>query len=54
MDKIKEMNDTIFRKNLMMAVSEIIKSRNIKEENLRFKIIPIYEEKSHLMDWMTR
>lgn len=45
MNKVKEMNKDIFRDNLMMTIKEIMLDKDIEEEKLRFKIIPVYEEK---------
>lgn len=45
MNKVKEMNKDIFRNNLMMTIKEIILEKDIETKELRFKIIPIYEEK---------
>lgn len=49
MIKIREMNKDIFQDNLMMTIKEIMVDKDIEEKKLRFKIIPVYEEKSHLM-----
>lgn len=43
MVKLKEMNKTIFYDNLIMTINEIVENKKIVDENLRFKIIPIYE-----------
>ena len=37
------MNKTIFYDNLIMTIHEIVENKKIVVENLRFKIIPIYE-----------
>lgn len=44
MEKVKEMNKSIFYQNLMKTIDEIIKIKNVDEEKIRFKIIPIYEK----------
>ncbi len=44
MEKVKEMNKSIFYQNLIMTIDEIIKIKNEDEEKIRFKIIPIYEK----------
>jgi len=43
MIKLKEMNKSIFYNNLIMTINEIVENKKIVVENLRFKIIPIYE-----------
>ena len=43
MKKLKDMNKTIFYDNLIMTIHEIVENKTIVVENLRFKIIPIYE-----------
>ena len=43
MKKLKDMNKTIFYDNLIMTIHEIVENKKIVLENLRFKIIPIYE-----------
>ncbi len=43
MKKLKDMNKTIFYDNLIMTIHEIVENKKIVVENLRFKIIPIYE-----------
>lgn len=43
MEKIKEMNKSVFYNNLMMTVYEII-DKNMEEANIRFQIVPIYEK----------
>ncbi|MBD5462768.1 MAG: hypothetical protein HDR24_06875 [Lachnospiraceae bacterium] len=45
MNKIKEMNKGIFRDNLRTTINEIMLDKDIEEKKLRFKIIPVYEEK---------
>ena len=44
MVKIREMNKSIFYNNLMLTIHEILGKNNTNEENIRFKIIPIYEK----------
>lgn len=44
MEKIREMNKTIFRDNLTMTISEIVDSKKLEQLSIRFKIIPIYEK----------
>ncbi|MDE7444708.1 MAG: hypothetical protein K2N15_03240 [Lachnospiraceae bacterium] len=48
MIKIREMNKDIFQDNLMMTIKEIMVDKDIEEKKLRFKIIPVYEEKKPL------
>lgn len=43
MEKIKEMNKSVFYNNLMMTIYEII-DKNTEEANIRFQIVPIYEK----------
>ncbi len=43
MKKLKDMNKTIFYDNLIMTIHDIVENKKIVVENLRFKIIPIYE-----------
>ncbi|PXV84578.1 hypothetical protein C8E03_1261 [Lachnotalea glycerini] len=44
MEKIIKMNKIIFRKNLILTIDEIMKGKKIAHEDIRFKIIPIYEK----------
>ena len=44
MIKLKEMNKSIFYSNLMMTIDEIMGNKKLNDENLRFKIIPVYEK----------
>lgn len=44
MEKVKEMNKSIFYQNLIKTIDEIIKIKNVDQEKIRFKIIPIYEK----------
>lgn len=44
MEKLREMNKSIFHDNLMLTINEIIDNKKIDEKNIRFKIIPIYEK----------
>ena len=44
MEKLREMNKSIFHYNLMLTINEIIDNKKIDEKNIRFKIIPVYEK----------
>lgn len=44
MEKLREMNKSIFYDNLIMTIHEIIDAKKIDEKNVRFKIIPVYEK----------
>ena len=44
MEKVREMNKTIFRDNLLMTICEVIGEISVDENDIRFKIIPIYEK----------
>lgn len=44
MEKIKEMNKEIFRGNLLMTVGEVTGGMHVDEKNIRFNIIPVYEQ----------
>lgn len=44
MEKLKEMNKSIFHDNLMLTINEIIDNEKVDEKNIRFKIIPVYEK----------
>ena len=44
MEKVREMNQIIFRKNLLMTINEIIGDISVNEEDIRFNIIPVYEQ----------
>ena len=44
MEKLREMNKSIFHDNLMLTINEIIDNKKIDEKNIRFKIIPVYEK----------
>lgn len=44
MEKLREMNKSIFHDNLMLTINEIIDNKKIDEKNIRLKIIPIYEK----------
>ena len=44
MEKLREMNKSIFLVNLMLTINEIIDNKKIDEKNIRFKIIPVYEK----------
>jgi len=43
MEKVREMNKTIFRNNLLMTISEVM-GGSVDENDIRFKIIPVYEK----------
>jgi hypothetical protein len=45
MNKIREMNKDIFQNNLLMTIKEIMLDKDVDVKKIRFKIIPIYEEK---------
>lgn len=44
MEKVREMNKTIFYENLMMTIHEIMDAKNVDESKIRFKIMPVYEK----------
>lgn len=44
MEKVREMNQSIFRNNLLMTIKEIMGDVNLNEEDIRFNIIPVYEQ----------
>lgn len=44
MEKLREMNKSIFHDNLMLTINEIIDNKKIDEKNIRFKIISVYEK----------
>ena len=44
MEKVKEMNKTIFRDNLLMTVDEVLGHMDVDKDNIRFEIIPVYEK----------
>ena len=44
MEKVREMNKTIFYENLMMTIHEIMDTKNVDESKIRFKIVPVYEK----------
>ena len=44
MEKLREMNKSIFHDNLRLTINEIIDNKKIDEKNIRFKIIPVYEK----------
>lgn len=50
MEKVKEMNKTIFRDNLLMTVDEVLGHMDVDKDNIRFEIIPVYEKIKRLMD----
>ena len=45
MKKIKEMSKSIFQENLLATIKEIMSDDDFEEKKLRFKIVPVYEEK---------
>ena len=45
MKKIKEMSKSIFQENLLATIKEIMPDDDFEEKKLRFKIVPVYEEK---------
>ncbi|MBO5146557.1 MAG: hypothetical protein J6C19_13690 [Lachnospiraceae bacterium] len=44
MEKVREMNKTIFRDNLLMTICEVMGERSVDENDIRFNIIPVYEK----------
>lgn len=48
MDKVREMNDKIFKTNLLMAVNEILEYKNLNINEFKFTIDPIYEPNKSL------
>ena len=44
MEKVREMNKTIFRDNLLMTICEVMGEISVDENDIRFKIIPVYEK----------
>ena len=44
MEKVRDMNKTIFYENLMMTIHEIMDAKNVDESKIRFKILPVYEK----------
>ena len=44
MEKVREMNESIFHDNLLMTINEILDIENLNESMLRFKILPVYEK----------
>lgn len=44
MEKVREMNKSIFHDNLIMTIHEILETKNLDESVLRFKILPVYEK----------
>ncbi len=44
MEKLREMNKSIFFFFFMLTINEIIDNKKIDEKNIRFKIIPVYEK----------
>lgn len=49
MEKVTEMNKEIFRRNLIMAIGEVLGFQNFDEENLRIAITPVHEEGKPLL-----
>lgn len=44
MKKVREMNRSIFRDNLLMTVYEVIDQKQVDEERIKFKVIPVLEK----------
>ena len=44
MEKVREMNASVFHDNLMLTIYEVLNTRSVDESKLRFKIIPVYEK----------
>lgn len=44
MEKVREMNPLIFYNNLIMTIYEIMDTKNVEEDKVRFKILPVYEK----------
>lgn len=44
MNKVREMNRSIFRNNLLMTVFEIIDQKQVDEKRIKFKVIPVLEK----------
>ena len=44
MEKVREMNKTIFRYNLLMTICEVMGEISVSENDIRFNIIPVYEK----------
>ena len=44
MVKVREMNRSIFKDNLLMTVYEIIDQKQVEEDRIKFKVIPILEK----------
>ena len=42
MEKVREMNQMIFRENLLATIGEIVEDINV--DDIRFNIIPVYEK----------
>ncbi|MBD5463348.1 MAG: hypothetical protein HDR24_09880 [Lachnospiraceae bacterium] len=50
MEKVREMNKTIFRDNLLMTISEVMGKISADENDIRFNIIPVYEKDKSFND----
>ena len=48
MEKVREMNASIFHENLMMTIYEVMDTRTVDESKIRFRIIPVYEKENPL------
>ena len=48
MEKVREMNASIFHENLMMTIYEVMDTRTVDESKIRFRIIPVYEKEKPL------
>lgn len=44
MEKVREMNRSIFRNNLLMTVYEIIDQKQADEKRIKFNVIPVLEK----------
>lgn len=44
MEKVREMNKSIFHDNLIMTIHEILETENLDESVLRFIVLPVYEK----------
>lgn len=48
MDKVRDMDDKIFKENLIKTVNEILNYNNIDVSGFKFKIVPVYEPNKNL------
>ncbi len=44
MEKVREMTKSIFYNNLLMTIYEIMDTENVDEDEVRFRILPVYEK----------